>query len=193
MRATEGRTIMGLRSRRNERREERREFGVGGDAVRYQMRQKLLSIGDDFWIENADGDRVFKVDGKALRLRTTMELQDAAGNELCRIQTRVLHLRDTMVIERPDGSTLATVHKKLITPLRDKWEVEVENGADLSIHGNLVDHEYEFEVDGRKVAEVSKRWFRVRDTYGVQIAAGVDPVLVLAATVTLDAMTHPGD
>jgi uncharacterized protein YxjI len=27
-----------------------------------------------------------------------------------------------------------------------------------------VDHEYTIERDGDKVAEVSKRWFRVRDT-----------------------------
>ena len=184
---------MGLLRRRTERQEERREFGVGGTAQRYQMRQKLLAFGNDYWIENADGDRVFRVDGKAMRLRDTLDFEDVSGNQLCRIQTRVMHIRDTMAIERPDGSTLATVHKKLITPLRDKWVVEVEQGADLDIHGNLVDHEYAFEVDGRKVAEVSKRWFRMRDTYGIQIAPDTDPILVLAAAVALDSMAHPGD
>ena len=43
--------------------------------------------------------------------------------------------------------------------------------------------------DGRKIAEVSKRWFRVRDTYGVEIAPGQDDVLVLAVTAAIDAMT----
>jgi uncharacterized protein YxjI len=183
---------MGLRSRREERQDERREFGVGGTAHRYQMRQKILSFGDDYWIENADGERVFRVDGKALRLRDTLNFEDAQGQRLCRIQSRVMHIRDTMAIEGPGGDTLATVHKKLITPLREKWVVEVESGDDLDIRGNLVDHEYAFEADGRKVAEVSKRWFRVRDTYGVQITPDLDPVLVLAATVALDAMSDPG-
>ena len=36
------------------------------------MRQKLVSIGDDYWIENDQGERVFKVDGKALRVRQTL-------------------------------------------------------------------------------------------------------------------------
>jgi uncharacterized protein YxjI len=184
---------MGLRSRRAERQEERREFGVGGNAARYQMRQKLISFGNDFWVENADGERVFRVDGKALRMRSTMDLEDLDGNRVCRIQSRVLHIRDTMAIDRPDGSTMATVHKKLITPLRDKWEVDVDGGGDMSVRGNLVDHEYELEMDGRKIAEVSKRWFRVRDTYGIQIVPDVDQVLVLATAVTLDAMTHPGE
>ena len=58
----------------------------------------------------------------------------------------------------------------------------------------MLDHEYEIEEDGRKVAEVSKRWFRVRDTYGVEIAPGQNDILVLAVAVAIDAMTsdRPG-
>ena len=86
----------------------------------------------------------------------------STGNTLCRIQTRMLHIRDTMVVEKPDGSKLATVHKALITPLRERWKVDVEDGDDIDVKGNIVDHEYSLEIDGRKVAEVSKRWFRVQ-------------------------------
>jgi uncharacterized protein YxjI len=182
---------MGLRDRRQERREERREFGVGGSAIRYQMREKLVSIGDDFWIEDHEGNRIFKVDGKAMRLRNTLDLEDGHGTKLCRIQTKVLHLRDTMDIEWPDGSRMAKVHKALISPLRERFKVDVEDGEDLEIQGNIVDHEYEIERDGHKVAEVSKKWFRVRDTYGVEISPSEpDVVLMLAVTVALDTMTH---
>jgi uncharacterized protein YxjI len=182
---------MGLRDRHRQRKEERREFGIGGTAARYQMRQKMLALGDDFWIENENGERVYRIDGKVLRLRHTMDLEDADGNKLCRIQTRVMHIRDTMEIENADGGRIALVHKALITPLRERWKIDVEDGEDLEIHGNIVDHEYEIEADGHKVAEVSKRWFRVRDTYGVQIGPGVSPVLILAVTAALDAMAHP--
>ncbi|MFN2175669.1 MAG: hypothetical protein ACK2U3_06930 [Anaerolineales bacterium] len=65
-----------MRNRRQERREQRqedrREFGRGGTATRYQMRQKLVSFGDDFWIENDRGQKAFKVDGKMLRVRDTL-------------------------------------------------------------------------------------------------------------------------
>jgi len=182
---------MSLRHRREERREERQVFGRGGTASQYQMRQKILSIGDDYWIENAEGQRVYRVDGKALRLRHTLDLEDAGGAKLCRVQTRVMHIRDTMDIEGPDGERLARVHKALITPLRERWKVDVEAGPDLQIHGNVVDHEYEIEADDRKVAEVSKKWFRVRDTYGVEISPGQDPVLILAVTIAIDSMAHP--
>jgi uncharacterized protein YxjI len=184
---------MGLGKRRQERREERREFGVGGSATRYQLRQKLVSVGGDSWIEDGDGERAFRVNGKALRVRRTLDLEDLNGNVLCRIQTRVLHLRDTMVIERPDGEQMAKVHKALITPLRERWKVDVEDGDDIEVQGNIVDHEYEFEIDGKKVAEVSKKWFRIRDTYGVQVGPDISPVLALAIAVALDAMTGHGD
>ena len=182
---------MGLRRRREERREERQVFGRGGTATQYQMRQKILSIGDDYWIENAEGQRVYRVDGKALRLRHTLDLEDADGAKLCRVQTRVMHIRDTMDIDGPDGDRIARVHKALITPLRDRWKVDVEDGPDLKVQGNVVDHEYEIEVDDQKIAEVSKRWFRIRDTYGVEIHPEADPVLVLAVTIAIDAMSHP--
>src|SRR4051794_15381156 len=156
---------MGLRDRRERRREERETFGRGGEARRYQMREKMLSIGDDFWIEDGEGERVFRVDGKALRLRKTFHLEDLEGRSLCTIQKRVMHIRDTMEIEGPDGERMAKVHKALISPLRDRWNIDVESGPGYEAQGNIVDHEYEIETDGRKVAQVSKRWFRVRDTY----------------------------
>jgi uncharacterized protein YxjI len=109
------------------------------------MRQKLVSIGDDYWIENDQGERVFKVDGKALRIRKTLILEDSHGSELLKIQERVARVRDTMEIEDRDGHTVATVKKALITPLRDRWTVKVADGADLDVKGNIVDHEYTIE------------------------------------------------
>ena len=146
------------------------------------MRQRLLSIGDDYWIET---------DGKALRIRKTFVLEDAAGNELAKLQERKLSVRDKMEIER-DGRSVATVKKRLIG-LRDRFMIDLDGGGEMEAKGNLVDHEYEITRDGDPVASVSKRWFRIRDTYGVEIAEGEDEALVLAITVCIDAMSHPRD
>jgi uncharacterized protein YxjI len=163
----------------------RRNDELGG--THYQMREKLFSVGDDFWIETDSGERAFKVNGKALRVRSTFILESPSGEELLKIQEKKLRIRDTMEIER-DGETVATIKKALITPLRDRFAIELEDGGELSAKGNIVDHEYEIERDGNKVAEVSKRWFRVRDTYGIEIAAGENDALILAATVCIDEM-----
>ena len=175
-----------FREKRQERQDERRGTG----ATHYQMRQKLVSIGDDYWIEDDQGERAFKVDGKALRLRKTLVFEDASGTELLKIQERKLRIRDTMEIEDPDGHTVATVKKAVVSPLRERWAVNVTDGPDLEVKGNIVDHEYEIEGDGHKAGAVSKKWFRVADTYGVEVSPGQDPVLILAVAAVLDTMAH---
>ena len=82
---------MGLRDRRR---------GDGGPACRrYRMQEKLVSIGDDYWIEDESGQRVFKVDGKAVRVRDTFVLKDASGSEVAKIKEHKLSVRDTMKID----------------------------------------------------------------------------------------------
>jgi uncharacterized protein YxjI len=157
--------------------------------MKYQMREEMFAIGDDYWIETDGGQPAFRVDGKALRIRKTLILETPAGDELFTIQKRLLSIRETMEIER-GGKAVATVKKALMTPLRDRFSIEVEGGEDMQAKGNIVDHEYEIGRDGEKVAEVSKRWFRMRDTYGIEIAEAQDDALILAVTVCIDQMSH---
>src|SRR5262249_9570814 len=167
----------------------RRDRGPAG--TQYRMREKMFAIGDDFWVENADGERAFKVNGKALRVRDTLVLESPSGEELFTIQEKKLSIRDKMDIER-DGKTVASIKKALVSPLRDRYSISVEDGDDMEAKGNIVDHEYKVERGGDTVAEVSKRWFRVRDTYGIEIAPGQDDALIIAITVCIDQMGRVG-
>jgi len=162
--------------------------GPAGGEHRYQMREKLASIGDDFWIENALGQRAYKVDGKALRVRDTLKIRDARGVEVAEIQEKMVRVKDTMDIAR-NGRTIATVKQALITPLRGRFSVNVVGGADMDVQGNILAHDYKIEQGGRQIAEVSKKWFRIRDSYGVDIQPGQDDALILAITVVVDQMT----
>jgi uncharacterized protein YxjI len=157
---------------------------------RYKIRQKLVSIGDDFWIENQNGRKIFKVDGKALRIRKTLIFEDVNGRTLCKIQERLLAIKDTMVIEDANGDQMAVIKKALIAPLRDRWDVKVKNGSDLVVQGNILDLEYSIKQGRKKVAEVSRKWFTITDTYGVEIAPGQNDVLILAVAIAIDMMVH---
>jgi uncharacterized protein YxjI len=94
--------------------------GNDGEPRRSGMRTKLASIGEDFWIEDNEGTRAYRVNGNALRLRDTFVLEVASGHEI------------------------------------------------VKAHGNIVDHEREIKRDTDTVAQISKRWFRVRDTCGTE-------------------------
>ena len=159
------------------------------DAARYRMQEKLFAIGDDFWVENEAGERAFKVNGKAFRVRDTLVLESPRGEKLYSIQEKMLRVRDTMEIER-GGHRVATVKKALVTPLRDRFSIDVDGGDDMEAKGNIVDHEYKIERHGEEIAEISRRWFRVRDTYGIEIKPGQDDALLLAVVVCIDQMSH---
>lgn len=162
-----------------------------GGAHRYRMREKLVSIGDDYWIEDAAGERAFKVDGKALRARNTLIIQNKEGKDLYKIQERMLRIKDTMEIEKGEGGTVATIKKALIAPLRDRWMVSIPGQEDWEVQGNILDHEYHIEAGRRdRIAEISRKWFRIRDTYGVEVESGHDDALVLAVTVAIDQMAR---
>jgi len=176
------------RGRRQQRREKRQARRRGeATSTRYRMREKLVSFGDDFVIETAQGRPAFRVDGKALRVRNTIKIDDTRGRTQYTVQERMLRLKATMVIER-DGRTVARIKKALVTPLRDRFDVNVAGQPPLHVRGNVLDHEYTITRNGATVATVSKRWFRVRDTYGVEVSPGEDDAFVLAVTAAIDAM-----
>jgi uncharacterized protein YxjI len=168
-----------------------RESSGEGGVSQYRMRQKLALLGDDCWIENDQGSRVYFVDGRAFRLREHLGFQDTQGNELAAIHERVMRIKDTYRIYRK-GNVLATVKKVLISPLSQRVEVHVAGGMNMEVEGTIVAYEYEIWEGRRKVAEVSKRWFPLADSYGVAIIPGVDAILILAITVVTDMLLNEG-
>ncbi|KAB1198990.1 hypothetical protein GJR99_14000 [Haloferax sp. MBLA0078] len=154
------------------------------------MTQKLVSIGDDYYVENQAGQKVFKVDGKAIRVRDTLKMDDLQSSDSYTIKERIVRVKDTMTVQK-NGRPAATVKKALITPLRDRFTVEIHGGPNLTVKGNILAHEYRLMRNGEKVAEVSKKWFRIRDSYGIEISPEMDTGLVIACTVALDMIVHP--
>jgi uncharacterized protein YxjI len=156
----------------------------------YQLRQKMVSIGKDYWIENEQGEQVYKIDGKALHVHRTLYFLDAHGNKLAKLVKSVLTLKETMEITGPDGEELAVVKKDIFTPLKEHFVVNVKNGPDLEINGNILDHEYTIGDDQNKVAQVSKKWLNLRDSYSIAIEPGQDDVIILSVVLSIDTMTH---
>lgn len=152
------------------------------------MREKLISFGDDYWIETTEGKRAFFVDGSAFRVRDNLKIKDPQGNVLCEIQEQLLRIQKTMTIERQGLGTI-TVKKSVVRILRDRFEASMPGGDTIEIQGNIVSHEYMMERGGRKVGEVSKKWIQLSDSYTVEVAPGEDAVTILAIAVAIDQMT----
>jgi uncharacterized protein YxjI len=153
--------------------------------VMYLIRERVFDIGDDFDITDESGDVVYHVDGKVLSLRGRLVIENAAGQEVASVHRQLIALRATYSIS-VGGEKAAEMKKKLFTPFVDKYTIDVPGPDDLEMKGNLFDHEYSIEQDGTEIATVSKKWFRLRDTYAVKIADGQDDLLLLASVLALD-------
>ena len=157
--------------------------------MRYLMKQKLFSFGDDFRIRDESGREIYFVDGKVLTIGNKLSFQDTQGNELAFIRQKLLAWSASYEIYRK-GQLYATVKKELFTFLRCQFYIDIPGPDDLEATGNLLEHEYSFRRRGSEVASVSKKWFSMTDSYGVDIAEGEDDVLILASTVVIDMACH---
>ena len=154
--------------------------------MRYVMRQKLLSWGDDFTIKDEAGQDAFFVDGKAFSFGDKLSFQDMSGKEL------VFNWSPTYELWRGD-QMLAEVKRELFSFIHHRFTVDVPGPDDLEAEGDFLDHEYAFTRGGKIVATVSKRWFAWTDTYGIEVDDKEDAVLVLASAVVVDMACHRDD
>ena len=153
--------------------------------MRYLVRERLFHIKDDFWVTDADGRDAFYVNAKLLSLRHTLELQDPSGRTLAAIKHKLVTFTDAMEIEA-DGQVVATVHRAVFSPLHHRAVIDLADGGRLEAVGNIIGKDFEIRGDEGVLARVSRAWFRVRDTYGVDVAPGVDDVLMICVAVCLD-------
>ena len=160
--------------------------------MRYIMKQKLLSFGDDFYIKDENERDAFFVDGRAFSIGDKLAFKDMNGRELAFIRQKLLAWGPTYEIVR-DGAIAAVVKKHVFALFHHKFSVDVPGPDDLEASGDFLDHEYTFTRGDRVVATVSKKWFAWTDTYGIDIADDEDQVLVLASAVVVDQACHPDD
>jgi uncharacterized protein YxjI len=157
--------------------------------MRYLMKQNLFCFGDDFTIQDESGQDAFFVDGKAFCFGDKLSFQDMSGNELAFIQQKVFSWGANYEIYR-GGELAAVVKKEHFTFFNCKVLVDVPGPDDLEAEGDFTDRTYRFSRNGCEVAEVSKRWFSMRDSYGVEVLDSEDAVLILASTVVIDMVCH---
>ncbi|MFD3805153.1 LURP-one-related/scramblase family protein [Streptomyces sp. NPDC058611] len=158
--------------------------------MKYLVRDKLLALGDDYWIEDEDGRHAFLVDGKALRVKDKLELKDPDGQILITLREKLFSFRDAMTLER-DEERLAVIRRKRFSLLRNHFRVTLVEGTELDVSGRILDREFKVEYDGELLALISRQWYRVRETYAVNvIREDADAALLIAVAVCVIRMAE---
>jgi uncharacterized protein YxjI len=151
----------------------------------YLIRERFFRLGEDSDITDEEGRPVWQVDGKVLTLHDRLVLRDPDGREVAQVHRKLVALRPTYEVS-VGGREVAEVRKHLFTPFGDRFTIDLPGPDDLEMAGDLLDHEFTIRRGELTVATISKRWFSMRDTYAVDVAAGQDDLLILACVLALD-------
>jgi uncharacterized protein YxjI len=160
---------------------------------RYLMRQRIFALGQDFNINNAAGQPVYKIHGKVRVIKEALSFYDMQGNLLYKLDEKVLRIRESFNILKPNGSLAAKVHNAIIDPLRERFTIEIPGGQDMVTMGKVIWAQYDILRNGKQVAKISKQFSWIgRDQYVVDVLQGEDDCLILAVTVVIDMMVSNG-
>jgi uncharacterized protein YxjI len=155
--------------------------------MKYLIRQRVLSFGDDFGIKDENGQDRYMVQGKVFSFGDKLKLMDMMGNELFYIEQRLFRFLPEYYIFA--GGEEVAVVKKQLSLFTPKFIISSIHGA-YDIEGDVFAYDFSVYKDGRRVAVVNKRWFSFSDTYGIDIADGEDHALLLSLAIVLDQILH---
>jgi len=153
------------------------------------MKEKVFALGDDFTIRDESGTEQYYVDGKVFTIGDKLSMKDRQGTEVAFIRQKLLRFSPTYEITLR-GELVAVVKKKLFTLLHCRFSVDVPGPDDLEAKGDFLEHEYAFKLHGRTVAEVSKKWIALTDSYVIDISPAQNQELLLACAVVIDLVCH---
>ena len=160
---------------------------------RYIMRQRIFALGQDFYINNAAGQPVFKIDGKVRLIKEALKFRDMQGNLLYKLDERVIRIRESFDILDANGRLAAKVHNAIIDPLRERFTIEIPGGGNMTTMGKVIWAQYDVRRGNQTVAKISKQFSWIgRDQYVVDVLQGENDCLILAITVVIDMMVSNG-
>lgn len=112
---------------------------------------------------------------------------------LIKIQQELLHLHPTFNIlsaRNEDSDRQLAVVKKKFSFLHHKFNIDSAYGQ-YSLEGlDIFGHSFTLVKNGRVIATVSKKFFSLSDSYGVEIVDDEDHVFILALVIVLDQVIY---
>lgn len=161
--------------------------------MRFVLKERIFSIRESYYIRDDQGDNAFEVTGRLIGFRDKLTIRELEGNRVATLTEKMISLRPVYTISRDDQPD-AKVKKDFINILREGFSVDMEGGLpDLRIKGDILDHNYTISRDGETVAQVSKKWISLRDSYSIDVAPGEDPLLLVACAIVVDRIAHEDD
>lgn len=155
--------------------------------MRFLVKQKVFTWGDNFTIKDDAGIDRFRVRGQIFTFGNKLHIYDMAGRELIYIEQKLFRFLPEYTIYYL-GKAMATV-KKEFTFFKPKFNI-YNRDVNYSILGNFLAMDFAILRDGKEIAYVSKRWLSWGDTYAVDVADGENEAFILALVIVIDQVIY---
>ncbi|MFX1503394.1 MAG: LURP-one-related/scramblase family protein [Promethearchaeota archaeon] len=140
------------------------------------LRDKLLSIRDIVRVMDPEQNLVGNFVRKILSIRALFRLRDIDEKPVMVIRQKLASVRGTFKFFEsdengdPDESKfLGKMKRKLVSIKPKYWFENPLEERIFNIKGNIMGLKYSIIKDGSEIARISKKFWRVRDTYGLKI------------------------
>jgi uncharacterized protein YxjI len=157
---------------------------------RYRMIRNLTLLIDSFVIQTDEGNEAFVIERTTRQNVEMLTLRDMQHSVRYVIPFDPSPAHLPLDVVGKDGKRVARVTSTPVTPVRDRFSVQIATGGIWEATGEIGNSEYRLTSGEAEIAEVSQRWFLRPGTFGVEVASGSDDALVLAVTAVIDQLAH---
>jgi uncharacterized protein YxjI len=156
--------------------------------MKFRIKQKFFSLTDSFNIEDEHGNLAFTAKGKLLSISSGQTLYDAQEQEVLKIKRKYLSLRPACRLVMPDGKEWLI--KQRFWPFwKTRFTIDTPT-EQFEITGNFLQYEYEVKRGDTVLASISKAFFSLSDTYGVDVFDASMTEQILATVIVIDRLQH---
>lgn len=145
------------------------------------IKQKVFSLSGKFTIKDQQEKDVYYVEGSFMQIPKTFSIMNKTRDEVALITKKVFSFLPKFFIE-VNGREVLTI-KKEFSFFKARYTID---GADMEIHGNWWDMEFQVLQHGVVIGKVNKEWFTWGDSYKVQILDEEMEEIIIAFVVAID-------
>jgi len=158
----------------------------------FLLQEKLVSIKDKIKVMTTDKEVLGYFKGKLIKIGNTYRLRDLNETPLLTVSEKIISLRSSYSFykggEKDDSQLIGKMKRKLVSIKPKYWFEDPDENRIITMKGNLWALKYTIQKDGKDIAWVNKKLFKIKGTYGVKIDSNVDDdtaMLILGIVVML--------
>lgn len=155
---------------------------------RYQLSQKFLSIAGRFEVKDIDGNLKYIATGKFFSITKSFNVTTESGKHVAVIKQKLFSFRPTFYVHLSNGTRVKVM--KTFLPLFKSQFLVTYDDIEIIASGNFLTHEFNFTLNNVVIAQVSKKWFSLTDSYGLEVVKAEHSELAICILLVIDAIHY---